>query len=197
MEEAGSGLGLSMSVSNSYLIGQASLTTPTVSPPTTLTPSLPSSTPAWVLCGPGVAWPVSAPYVVQSAHLSLPPLRSWCGHRSRVGGLVAVWSLIVFINPSMCAFCFDSVILLCCLFFTEALHMVWFYVCFSVVMSVCSHLLWFCSASGKPRCLFVCWTEAFLHVTGNSLTLFLFSLCLRAAGSVRLQIVCISLNRYQ
>ncbi|MEQ2167909.1 hypothetical protein GOODEAATRI_008892 [Goodea atripinnis] len=29
MEEAGSGLGLSMSVSNSYLIGQASLTTPT------------------------------------------------------------------------------------------------------------------------------------------------------------------------
>lgn len=33
MEEAGSGLGLSMSVSNSYLIGQASLTTPTVSPP--------------------------------------------------------------------------------------------------------------------------------------------------------------------
>lgn len=31
MEEAGSGLGLSMSVSNSYLIGQASLTTPTVS----------------------------------------------------------------------------------------------------------------------------------------------------------------------
>lgn len=33
MEEAGSGLGLSMSVSNSYLIGQASLTTPTVSSP--------------------------------------------------------------------------------------------------------------------------------------------------------------------
>uniref|UniRef100_A0A671W762 CRK SH3-binding GNRP n=1 Tax=Sparus aurata TaxID=8175 RepID=A0A671W762_SPAAU len=33
MEEAGSGLGLSMSVSNSYLIGQTSLTTPTVSPP--------------------------------------------------------------------------------------------------------------------------------------------------------------------
>ncbi|XP_029300567.1 rap guanine nucleotide exchange factor 1b isoform X10 [Cottoperca gobio] len=31
MEEAGSGLGLSMSVSNSYLIGQASLTTPTES----------------------------------------------------------------------------------------------------------------------------------------------------------------------
>lgn len=33
MEEAASGLGLSMSVSNSYLIGQASLTTPTVSWP--------------------------------------------------------------------------------------------------------------------------------------------------------------------
>uniref|UniRef100_A0A8C5CFX9 Rap guanine nucleotide exchange factor (GEF) 1b n=1 Tax=Gadus morhua TaxID=8049 RepID=A0A8C5CFX9_GADMO len=31
MEEAGTGLGLSMSVSNSYLIGQAALTTPTVS----------------------------------------------------------------------------------------------------------------------------------------------------------------------
>uniref|UniRef100_A0A673AI44 CRK SH3-binding GNRP n=1 Tax=Sphaeramia orbicularis TaxID=375764 RepID=A0A673AI44_9TELE len=41
MEEAGSGLGLSMSVSNSYLIGQASLTTPTVSPPPYLTPLAP------------------------------------------------------------------------------------------------------------------------------------------------------------
>uniref|UniRef100_A0A665TZV2 CRK SH3-binding GNRP n=1 Tax=Echeneis naucrates TaxID=173247 RepID=A0A665TZV2_ECHNA len=56
MEEAGSGLGLSMSVSNSYLIGQASLTTPTVSPlpPFLKTPSLPFSTLAWVLCGPGL-----------------------------------------------------------------------------------------------------------------------------------------------
>ncbi|XP_029693904.1 rap guanine nucleotide exchange factor 1b isoform X2 [Takifugu rubripes] len=37
MEEAGSGLGLSMSVSNSYLIGQASLTTPTSLDQVTLT----------------------------------------------------------------------------------------------------------------------------------------------------------------
>lgn len=52
MEEAGSGLGLSMSVSNSYLIGQASLTTPTVSfwhPHPSITLSL-----MWVLCGPSL-----------------------------------------------------------------------------------------------------------------------------------------------
>uniref|UniRef100_A0A3Q0SA68 CRK SH3-binding GNRP n=1 Tax=Amphilophus citrinellus TaxID=61819 RepID=A0A3Q0SA68_AMPCI len=47
MEEAGSGLGLSMSVSNSYLIGQASMTTPTVScPPPPRIRTLPFSTPA-------------------------------------------------------------------------------------------------------------------------------------------------------
>uniref|UniRef100_A0A3B4ZZA1 CRK SH3-binding GNRP n=1 Tax=Stegastes partitus TaxID=144197 RepID=A0A3B4ZZA1_9TELE len=46
MEEAGSGLGLSMSVSNSYLIGQASLTTPTVSRhPTSKLPLPPPSPP--------------------------------------------------------------------------------------------------------------------------------------------------------
>uniref|UniRef100_A0AAQ6I979 CRK SH3-binding GNRP n=1 Tax=Anabas testudineus TaxID=64144 RepID=A0AAQ6I979_ANATE len=46
MEEAGSGLGLSMSVSNSCLIGQASLTTPTVSPPH------PTQPPPIPLCSP-------------------------------------------------------------------------------------------------------------------------------------------------
>uniref|UniRef100_A0A8C6KTM2 CRK SH3-binding GNRP n=1 Tax=Nothobranchius furzeri TaxID=105023 RepID=A0A8C6KTM2_NOTFU len=45
-EEAGSGLGLSMSVSNSCLSGQASLTTPTVSPP----PLSVSSTPPVLCC---------------------------------------------------------------------------------------------------------------------------------------------------
>uniref|UniRef100_A0A3B3DDL5 Rap guanine nucleotide exchange factor (GEF) 1b n=1 Tax=Oryzias melastigma TaxID=30732 RepID=A0A3B3DDL5_ORYME len=50
MEEAGSGLGLSMSVSNSYLNGQASLATPTVSSPLPrpAIQSFPSSSLAWV-----------------------------------------------------------------------------------------------------------------------------------------------------
>ncbi|KAI4816886.1 hypothetical protein KUCAC02_009186, partial [Chaenocephalus aceratus] len=43
MEEAGSGLGLSMSVSNSYLIGQASLNTPTSLDQSSLTDSLHTS----------------------------------------------------------------------------------------------------------------------------------------------------------
>lgn len=58
MEEAGSGLGLSMSVSNSYLIGQASLTTPTVSfwhPHSSSHLSITLSL-MWVLCGPSPDW---------------------------------------------------------------------------------------------------------------------------------------------
>uniref|UniRef100_A0A672ICD1 CRK SH3-binding GNRP n=1 Tax=Salarias fasciatus TaxID=181472 RepID=A0A672ICD1_SALFA len=64
MEEAGSGLGLSMSVSNSYLIGQASLTTPTVSrppPPPPPPPPSPPAIPPILHSGVGAVWSWTGP----------------------------------------------------------------------------------------------------------------------------------------
>lgn len=133
MEEAGSGLGLSMSVSNSYLIGQASLTTPTVSfrhphPSTTL--SL-----MWVLCGPGLAQGLDLCVLHMWYSLFISPLPVYaftCGRPSRVTNVVAVWSNILSIHPSMCALC---VFLLCVV--------VW-----PALVTLSSQCFWVCAVDG-------------------------------------------------
>ncbi len=116
MEEAGSGLGLSMSVSNSYLIGQASLTTPTVSSPPPCLNHHPYTSIAPRRCGCCVVLDWSRRCltcvccICDPVCLSTPApseVTDGAVHPSGVNGLVAVWSLILFIHPSKCEFVFS------------------------------------------------------------------------------------------